>query len=271
MNTQRKPIVATLLALLSPGLGYLYCGEWRKALYWLLGFLLVSNLCYAAMVYVDIHPTNVLLFLGGVLGFWLCQLAMTWQMAGRQSKDYVLRRYNRWYWYVLYCAVVLVLIELTYPAIWNHRGFRIVSGSMSDVLQAGEMVLTDLDAYKSSPPERGDVVVVKSPQNTDVLYVERCVALPGDTVEMIKKELLVNGASFAEPETVNYSDSTIKPKRDDFGPYVVPDQHYFMLGDNRDNAWDSRYWGPVHEDLLVARAIRIYYSSDWSRIGLRVE
>jgi signal peptidase I len=151
-------------------------------------------------------------------------------------------------------------------------------------------------------PHRGDVLVFNPPHEPAKNYVKRLVGLPGDTLEMHEKVLRVNGVRLREPY-VQYIDragdavhpgmawqshylnaSTPRayhPSRDNWGPIVVPSGKYFVLGDNRDNSEDSRYWGFVDRDAIRGRPWFVYYSFDpasretapwaravrWSRIG----
>jgi signal peptidase I len=114
-------------------------------------------------------------------------------------------------------------------------------------------------------PARGDVIVFYAPDGTPPrLYVKRLVGLSGDTVMLRGGALIVNGKEIASPPSA-------KPSRKpapDFGPVVVPEDRYFVLGDNRDDSLDSRAWGFVPFDRIVGRAMMIYWSVD-SRTGIR--
>jgi len=141
-----------------------------------------------------------------------------------------------------------------------------------------------------SSPERGDIIVLEPPFDRSVPYVKRCMGVPGDTVEMRNKVLYVNGVRLDEPYT-RHVDPTVQsqgermysrpdytwqvrylarpedspqycPNRDNFGPLVVPQGVYFCLGDNRDDSYDSRYWGFVDRDLVLGRPLVIYFSWD---------
>jgi signal peptidase I len=133
--------------------------------------------------------------------------------------------------------------------------------------------------------ERGDVVVFKYPEDPRRDFIKRCVAVGGDTVEMRAKQLFVNGEPVDEPYVV-HKDPRIYPdlpgvgsgprnlrNRDNFGPYTVPEDHIFCLGDNRDNSSDSRFWGPVPLSYVKGRAVIIYWSyesqpHDWEWRGV---
>jgi signal peptidase I len=206
--------------------------------------------------------------------------------------------------------VFLLLLGLMRTAVadWNY----IPSASMHPTLVEGDLVLVDRVAFdlklpltdrilvRLGEPRRGDIVVFSSPKDGTRL-IKRLVALPGDTVEMRHKRLIINGqaARYAErdwaiealgdqravralrlTETADRERRIIQwlpdiAARDDFGPLVVPDGQYLMLGDNRDDSADSRYFGFVPRNLLIGRAERVLVSMDeWQprteRFGLRL-
>ncbi|MFH1071284.1 MAG: signal peptidase I [Candidatus Glassbacteria bacterium] len=194
------------------------------------------------------------------------------------------------------------------------QAFKIPTGSMEDTLLIGDFLLVNKLVYGSSTPrslplvdgnlpqlhlpgydepERGNIVVFEYPLDRSVDYVKRCVALPGDTVEMHDKVLYINHRPQEEP-FVLHGDSKIYNSepggrihpdfvwqrqyitdqarqkfggnyvstRDNFGPLLVPPGKYFCLGDNRDFSSDSRYWGFVDRELIKGRPLILYFSWD---------
>lgn len=130
-------------------------------------------------------------------------------------------------------------------------------------------------------PKRGDVVVFIFPQDPSKEYIKRVVALPGEKIQIISKKVYINGKLLETPQAV-HSDPTIFPcpsrpmesPRDNFGPVVVPQDNYFVMGDNRDHSYDSRFWGFASLDAIRGKALYIYFSKDqesfrvrWGRIG----
>lgn len=166
--------------------------------------------------------------------------------------------------------------------------YTIPSGSMLNTLLIGDCVLVQKYAYgvklpftneyllDYGEPERGDVVVFEYPPNPSQDYIKRIVGLPGDTVTVRDKQLYVNGVKAVEPYVIHTRPDEILPQNN-FGPYKVPEGHYFMMGDNRDDSSDSRVWGPVKRDALVGKAWRLYWSWEgfsnirWDRIGKLIE
>ncbi len=200
-------------------------------------------------------------------------------------------RDNRWF-----IAFVLVFgVFRTAVADWNP----IPSASMHPTLLEGDVVLvnrlafdvkvplTDIVVARTGDPKRGDVVTFFSTENGERL-IKRVIGLPGETIEMRGKRLLIDGEP-ADYTTLGLEAEPLAPRgvqalhveeqtadnrheiqwlanhglRDDFGPIVVPAGQYLMLGDNRDNSLDSRFFGLVPREKLIGRAVRILVSADY--------
>ena len=158
------------------------------------------------------------------------------------------------------------------------EAYKIPSGSMEDTLLIGDFLLANKFIYGArlpipftnihfpalKEPKPGDIVIFKYPRNPDVNYIKRCVAVEGQTVEIRDKVLYVDGTSVADPPHGKYTDSGTRTPgrdpRDNFGPYKVPKGYLFMMGDNRDNSADSRYWGPLARELVLGKAMIIHWS-----------
>jgi signal peptidase I len=129
-----------------------------------------------------------------------------------------------------------------------------------------------------SQPDRGDVVVFIYPQDRTKDFIKRVVAVPGDRLEVKNKELFVNGEKVADPHAHHDEEGgTMRSPRDNFGPFVVPGDRVFVMGDNRDHSHDSRFWGPVRINDILGKAFILYWSWDsdrfrprWTRIGMRI-
>jgi signal peptidase I len=199
------------------------------------------------------------------------------------------------------------------------EAFKIPSGSMERTLLVGDFLLVNKLVYGAEvplvnrrlpalrTPRRGDVIVFEWPKDRTKNFVKRLVGLAGDTLAMRDGILIRNGVALAEPYVTHsdpetdpvweefrwQSDFLVRtagaavayhPSRNNWGPLIVPQEHYFVLGDNRDNSLDSRYWGFVPDSLLRGRPEVVYFSfaadsSDdfawlthvrWTRLGERV-
>ena len=153
------------------------------------------------------------------------------------------------------------------------QAFKIPSGSMLETLQIGDHLLVNKflyglknpfsDSYliKGIDPKVGDVIVFRYPKDTSVDYIKRIVGVPGDILEMKDKILYRNGEKVVEPYVQHSQEDIIVPVRDNWGPIVVPSESYFVLGDNRDDSLDSRFWGFVNQKNICGKAWIIYWSS----------
>lgn len=183
----------------------------------------------------------------------------------------------REYYEAILVAVVFTLFARTFVA----QAFKIPSGSMEDNLLIGDHLFVNKFIYAphwNTPlhrllpyreVRRGDVVVFKFPQEPQRDFIKRAVALGGDVVEIRGKQLLVNGQREVNPRAVFKDPHVFPPSpyvpddrrfRDYFGPYQVPEGHIFCMGDNRDNSYDSRFWGSVPRSYIKGRAFIIYWS-----------
>lgn len=125
-------------------------------------------------------------------------------------------------------------------------------------------------------PKQGDIIVFRYPLDTRVNYIKRCVAVGGQTVEIRDKVVYVDGEVMPLPPMGKYTDPYVLPahikmrhivprgagNKDNYGPVTVPEGHFFMMGDNRDNSADSRYWGFLDKDLVLGKAAILYFSWD---------
>jgi signal peptidase I len=171
-------------------------------------------------------------------------------------------------------AVALALLLRTFVV----QAFRIPSASMEDTLLAGDFLLaskvhygpqipfTDWRLPGFTDPAPGDVVIFQYPLDPERDFIKRCMAVGGQTVEIRNKVLYVDGKRTVDPPRSKYADPIIIPRespngvRDNFGPAVIPAGQLFVIGDNRDNSEDSRFWGFLPLKLVKAKAIVLYWS-----------
>lgn len=177
--------------------------------------------------------------------------------------------------------VICALILSAFTKFFITQAYKIPSGSMLPILLIGDHVLTNKYIYRFSEPTRGDIVIFPFPKKPDLDYIKRVVAVGGDTLEIVDKIVYVNEKQLVEPYVI-HTDSEILPSsvspRDNFGPITIPENNVFVLGDNRNSSYDSRFWGPVKQDTVKDRVELIYWSWDkeeetarWERIGNTVK
>jgi len=167
--------------------------------------------------------------------------------------------------FFLRVALVLLLICSLAPTTKTYafKAYKMVSGSMKPTILAGDYVFSNMFAYVLSAPKRNDIIIFKFPEDLSKLFVMRVIAIGGDTVEIRDKQVYVNGKAASSGF---HTDSNIFPKatspRDNFGPVKIPPNALFVLGDNRDQSYDSRFWGFVPLESVKAKVYFIYWSQD---------
>jgi signal peptidase I len=178
-------------------------------------------------------------------------------------------------------AIIIAVILAFIIRKFVIQAYKIPSGSMLETLQIGDHILVNKFIYYLKDPQRGDIIVFKYPKDKKRDFIKRLVGLPGDTLEIKDKRVYINGDPLDEPYA-EFKDSNnmfnknhpayyIDPyarNRDNFGPKVIPEDNYFMMGDNRDFSQDSRYWGFLDRELIEGKALIIYWSWNGSATDL---
>lgn len=282
-NVKRHPWVAGLLSAMVAGLGHVYCGQGSKGIKF-----------FVAIVAVYIVTVSGL-FLGSFLGLagfttaiaiWVYALIDAVKTA-KAVHPYVLKPYNRWYVYVGILLLPGILSSAARTVF--VRAYKIPAASMLPTLEIGDHILVDRLAYGIHLPftdryvtrfgtvRRGDLVVFIFPEDRTKEFIKRVSAVAGDTVELREKKLFINGKQIEEPHAYFAGHD---PRAggagigDNYGPRTVPEHSVFVLGDNRDRSYDSRFWGFVDLNDVRGKAFGIYWSWDsgsrrvrWARVG----
>lgn len=284
---KRYPAVAALLSLVLMGLGQLYNGQPRRAVV----FLALNVLPYVAIAMMS----GFLLFFQGIIVFYLAILIFVGIkvfsvidafLGARRAGEMALRRYNRWYVYVsVFLAVVVVqsVIELAFER--PVASFSIPSGAMKPTLLVGDYLHADKNAYADRAPERGDIAIFRKPPENEIDYIKRIVGLPGDRIQMLDGILHINGEAVGRERIEDFIDDLGRGvpryietfpngrahkiletagdngRLDNTPEFVVPEGHYFFMGDNRDNSADSRVIGYIPAENMIGMARIIFFSS----------
>jgi signal peptidase I len=196
----------------------------------------------------------------------------------------------REYFESIVIAVILALFVRTFVV----QAFKIPTGSMENNLLIGDHLLVNKFIFGPSrspierallperPIRRGDVIVFKYPVNRERDFIKRVIGLPGETLEVRSKRVYINGKPLPEPyvhyleppqSPSSFAEVTSYDKREQYGPITIPAGQYFMMGDNRDNSEDSRYWGLLSQDDVKGQAVMIYWSyesttEDYEQTGI---
>ena len=215
---------------------------------------------------------------------------MFWKKADPSGKIVMKSKAREWSEAII-VAVILALIIRTFII----QAFKIPSGSMEDTLLIGDHLLVSKFSYgipipfsderflELQHPQRGDIIVFEFPGDKNKSYFERrdfikrVIGTPGDSIKVRNKQVYVNGEAYVIPEEIHKDAATVGPQygpRDNMDPVTVPEGHYFVMGDNRDRSFDSRFWGFVPMENIKGKAFIKYWSWDsqenlprWNRIG----
>ncbi|HEV2245813.1 MAG TPA: signal peptidase I [Terriglobia bacterium] len=265
---------------------------------------LVAGLIYFKSLFIPLQPWNIVASVLILVSLWLFVLADAIHCARKAPHDYRLKAYNRWYVYGLLIVLVWVGHRSLRSAIHSRftEGFKVTAGSMSPTMLNGDYFLLDKRAYIWSAPKVGDIVAFRLPSNPSVSFVKRIVATGGDTLTIKDEQVFTNGQNLNEPFV--RVPAQLVPLRDDFPPDTsvpaatlvrdgfdpgwvgempnfihsdgihIPPGEFFVMGDNRSDSLDSRYWGFVPRADILGKVSVIYFSWDavsrkvrWSRIG----
>jgi signal peptidase I len=287
-KAERKPWVAGVLSVLAPGCGHLYLGRPELGLCWFVSIVLFviagEFIARSPLLPPALNLAWVLIPFAGYV--FLVRSAVSLARSVRYT--YERTGWNRWY---VYLGVLLAMMGISsfFSDQLRERvvqSYKIPSGAMTPTLLIGDHIYVDkLSYHTGSDPQRGDIIVFKFPEDETKDFVKRIVALPGDTIELRNKQVILNGV---QVDDITYTqridpgviDASINP-RDNFGPVTVPDSSYFVLGDNRDQSLDSRFWGFVDASKIRGKVTVIYWSWSgkgklsewirWRRIGQRVQ
>ena len=210
-------------------------------------------------------------------------------MSSRKSEKSVVREYTE--------AIIIAVILALFIRSFVVQAFKIPSGSMLHTLQIGDHLIVNKFIYGVKvpmsgvviipwkSPARDDIVVFRFPKDRSIDYIKRVVGVAGDTIELKNKQLYINGEAISSPHAHFTNDTIMKASagpRDTMGPVKVPEGSIFVMGDNRDNSYDSRFWGFVDLKDVLGKAFILYWSWDlnepllsvdrftsirWSRIG----
>jgi len=182
-------------------------------------------------------------------------------------------------------SIVIAVILALFVRTWVVQAFKIPTGSMENNLLIGDHLLVNKFVFGPTTSldraimpvrdiKRGDIVVFKYPVEPERDFIKRVIGLPGDTIELRAKKVYVNGQPLDEPyvhfltSSSEGSEVTSIDVRERYGPVTVPSDQYFVMGDNRDNSQDSRYWGYLPRGYVKGKAMMIYWSYEVDRDDL---
>jgi signal peptidase I len=265
---KRKPWIAFLLSCATLGLGQLYNGQWKRAiLLWIIGSLIVIGPPFLG-AYQNFY--GFVLWIVFLIGFFISVL-LDARKSAIKLKEITPRPFNKWYVYLALFLINLFLIQplISFVVRSNLRAYRIPASSMEPALIVGDHFIAGVSYYKRVRPERGDVIVFPNPKEPSRDLVRRVIGLESEKVEILHDKIYINDkliedpwGSFERKELSGHLSFL-----ENFGPVVVSTGSLFVLGDNRHNSQDSRFWGFVDLNNVRGKALYIYWAKDKNRIG----
>ncbi len=270
----RRAWLAVLFSLFGGALGQVYCGRFRRGILLWLGILFLIQVpilsCAATLPLGRIGFALLLLIAVMAYPVFICVDAL---LLARRYRTSPLKRYQRWWFYLLFYLAFNFLNMVSAHGIraFVAETFVIPSGSMAPTLQAGDQIFVDKLWFSHKRLQRNNLVVYRSAGPGFPPYIMRVIGLPGDKVEVKEEVVYINDEQWSD-EHANLSAKLRIPEHANYSPITVPTDAFFVLGDNRRNANDSRLNGPIPLSDLIGKANMIYWSREretfYGRYGL---
>jgi signal peptidase I len=268
---KRKPIVAAILSSLAPGQGQLYNGQIIKGISFLLSLILLLFIMFRIGLHHSFYGLAIVLL---IFMFFLLFIIGEAFFTARKKKEFILKPYNKWYIYLLIIllinSIVLIPTNFLTNKVLGFSAYKMPTGSMEPTLSIGDYLVADLKYFKKNELQKGDLVIFQSPEDPAKISIKRIIALEGEKIEIKSKQVYIDDVRLSEGYKVHH-DNEVYPGRDNFGPVIVPSDHCFVLGDNRDKSMDSRHWDSLPIKNIKGKPLYIYWARDITRMGMKIE
>lgn len=274
MESRKNPLIAGGLSVVLPGAGQVYNRQKRKALVWYVIFFFLPLLFILCRCLHSFWGLALLLFFYVWLYLYNIGDAVFGAIRPKITEPQP--------WHKIWVIALVIFIAADIALIASNRtkntiglrAFRVITNSMAPALQAGDMFILDLKYYEKNEIQRGNVISFQHPDYQGPLC-KRVMGLPGDKIEGKENQVFINGVVITEPyarfsgRKAELDSFNRKHTISDFGPFTIPEGQLFVMGDNRDNSYDSRDpdFGFVLIESVWAKPLYIYFSTDRSRIG----
>jgi signal peptidase I len=253
--------------LLAPGLGQVYNGKGALGLVFFLISIALPFLW--GLAGWPRHFAGLVALVIADVVFWLFIIVHAFIQA-RRIRETGHKKYQTLGVYAFFIILFFSLMIFVPARIWisslGVSPYRMATASMMPTLQKDDFLMTDQKAHDGQAPKRGALVVFEYPGDPTKRFLMRVVAFEGETAEIKNKQLFIDGEPLQESYKV-HEDIAKDNTRDNFGPLKIPAGHCFVLGDNRDNSYDGRYWGALPLANVKGKALYIYWTKDKKRIG----
>lgn len=286
---RRNPILAFFLALFFPGFGQVYNGQIKKGIIFLLITFTLPLFFGFTRIGIFLIGFFLIILIDSIFRIYVIYDAVK---NAKRLKNYILKPYNSWYYYlIIIIGIVTITWFYDYNAIIGVKSYTIPTTSNEPTIKVGDKIVGDLKAFNDKKPNYGDIVIFQKKDSLNP-WIYRIVGLPNDKLKIENNFLVINGknckTSFIketksdmydvneyEEELLNGLKHRIyifkKPfeeNKNSLTEIKIPAKSYFLIGDNRDNAMDSRYIGVIKEDEILAKVVFGYWGKTNDRINI---
>ncbi len=265
----KEPLLALFLSIILTGLGQMYAGRIKRGI----SFLIIPIISAVIMFTYFLNPTTktnvfMLIPLGILAIFGIFVLADAYLCAKAYNINNNLKRNITTGKRIVIVTGIIFFLFVFHPQqlVANYfrnnvvQAFKLPTGTMMPTLMVGDKILVDKAIYKKSEPKRGDVIIFKYPKDPRKIFVKRLVGLPGEMVEIKDGQIIVNGIKLQDPVIFSNIYYYNKGEYAQEGKAIqVPNNSYYVLGDNSNASQDSRYFGFVPKENIEGKAFKIYF------------
>lgn len=262
-----KAFLSAFLSFLMPGLGQFNNGQLLKGSIFYVLFLALFFPLYFLNLFQTIAGFVVALLIAISLYFFIVVEAFHFSRKNDPSINFK----TKWPLFI-FLLLGHFILSIFYQEYINSNfvmAHIVKTNSMEPTLNTGDYFIADYNYYKNNTIRPNDIVVLKFPKNPEQKFIERCIAVGGEVVEIKEGKVFTNGNKFKYSQWDNLQQD-VKAQAVNFGPITIPPNSCYVLGDNRDNSYDSRYWGFVPIKNVVAKPLYIHWSNDKKRIGINI-
>ncbi len=276
-NNLKKPWLAGLLSLLYCGLGQFYCGRPKRGI--LLAVVLYPFLIlFWYFFLIPLPMINIALPFVLFCFFYYLVVHDAVKLARKINHSQEPQPFNKWYFYILFIGISFIANETISTSIKYHvlQSYKIPSKSMEPFIVKGDHIIVEKWFSKREGLHRGDVIVFPFPKDETRAFIKRVVGLPGEKLKIKNQRIFINGQALDESYAFHSEPVKNEPiyLRDNLDQIVIPEGMLFVLGDNRENSQDSRYFGFIEVSKVMGKVKMLYWSYDkeesqvrWNRIG----
>lgn len=263
---QKEPLAAILLSVILPGAGQAYAGEVKRGVVFFLAFVFLE-LCaafYLLSPSVRLNAFSCVIILG-LAAFWVFILKDSYLAAKKHNEAHGMKAGLTPKKKLMFSGGLLLVIAVyllfTRFIVSNYlRFYNAPPDSMEPTIYKGEVLLVNLLSYKRSQPQRGDIVLYRYPKDPSRIYMNRIIGFPGESVLLKDHRIFINGEQLKDNWAVkvrHYNAGRLA--RRNMPPVAVPQDSYYVLGDNAARSQDSRFWGCVTKSSLIGKVFKRFY------------